>query len=166
MGMRCPIENADHAELLLDYCARKLSGRPLEEFERHLVLCLKCKEFCSRQEALWNTLDVWEAEPVGEQFDSKLYARIESFENRSWWQRMAGRGFARRPAVSLAGACAALAVALLVHGPANQPRIAPVNVRETRETTRVDALEPEQIERALEDLEMLKQLSPSNSQNL
>ena len=162
--MQCPIENGDHAEVLLDYCARKLSGKPLEEFERHLEVCPKCKEFCSRQEALWNVLDVWEAEPIGEQFDSKLYARIESFENRSWWQRLAGRGFAWRPAVSLAGACAALAVALLVHGPANQgpatqPEVAPV-------TTRVEALEPEQIERALEDLEMLKQLSPSNSQNL
>ena len=164
--MQCPIENAEHAEVLLDYCSRKLSGKPLEDFERHLEVCPKCKEFCSQQEALWNTLDVWEAEPVGAQFDSKLYARIESFENRSWWQRLAGRGFAWRPAVSLAGACAALAVALLVHGPANQPKVAPVSLHETRETTRVEALEPEQIERALEDLEMLKQLSPSNSQTL
>ena len=163
MGMQCPMENADHAEVLLDYCARKLSGKPLEDFERHLEVCPKCKEFCSRQEALWSTLDIWEAEPVGAEFDNKLCARIESFENRSWWQRLAGRGFAWRPAVSLAGACAALAVALLVHGPVNPPKVAPVNVHET---TRVDALEPEQIERALEDLEMLKQLSPSNSQKL
>ena len=28
--MQCPIENADNAEVLLDYCARKLSGKPLE----------------------------------------------------------------------------------------------------------------------------------------
>ena len=36
MGMQCPMENAEHAEVLLDYCARELSGKPLEQFERHL----------------------------------------------------------------------------------------------------------------------------------
>lgn len=161
--MQCPMENAENAEVLLDYCARKLSGKPLEQFEGHLEICPKCKEFCSRQEAVWNALDVWDAEAVSEQFDSKLYARIEAFENRSWWKRLSGRDFPWRPAVSLGGACAALAVALLVHGPVNPPKPASPNVHET---TRVEALEPEQIERTLEDLEMLKQLSPSNTQNL
>jgi anti-sigma factor RsiW len=155
--MQCPVRNVEHAEILLDYCSGKLRAESLVSFESHLAGCLECKEFCVRQKAAWTALDVWEAEPVSEKFDVALYARIEAFENRSWWRR-----FAWRRALSLGAACAAVAIALFVHAPVNRPK-APASVHET---TRVETVEPEQLERTLEDLEMLKQLSPSNAQNL
>jgi anti-sigma factor RsiW len=151
--MQCPVLNVEHAEILLDYCAGKLAPESRTEFERHLEQCPECKEYCGT----WTALDVWEPEPVSENFDASLYARIASFENRSWWMR-----WAWRPALSLGAACAAMAVTLFVHAPVNQPK-APVSMHET---TRIETVEPEQLERTLEDLEMLKQLSPSNTQNL
>jgi anti-sigma factor RsiW len=154
--MQCPVRNAEHAEILLDYCAGKLAPESLASFESHLEKCGECKEFCSRQVSAWTALDAWEAEPVSEKFDSALYARIEAFENRSWWKRLAWR-----PALSLGAAGAAMAVALLVQAPVHQPKVA---VPSVHETTRVETVEPEQLERTLEDLEMLKQLS--SSQNL
>jgi hypothetical protein len=73
-----------------------------------------------------------------------------------------------RPALSVGAACAAVAVALLVNTPGDdrplphQPSTPSVVVDDTR----ADSMEPEQLERALEDLEMLKQLSPSAAQSL
>jgi hypothetical protein len=154
--MHCPVRNAEHAEILLDYCAGKLAPESLASFESHLENCTECKKFCVQQEAAWNALDVWEPEPVSEKFDGALYARIEAFENRNWWKR-----WAWRPALSLGAACAAMAVALFVQTPLHQPKAAAPTVHET---TRVETVEPEQLERTLEDLEMLKQLS--SSQNL
>jgi anti-sigma factor RsiW len=162
MGMQCPIQNADHAEILLDYCARKLSPKSLAEVEQHLENCPECQSFYSRQRAVWSALDEWVAEPVSEQFDKKLYARIDAFENRIWWKCLAGEGFGWRPALSVGAACAAMAVTLFINTPVNQPKVAP----SIHQTTRTEAVEPEQLERTLEDLEMLKQLSPSNAQNL
>jgi hypothetical protein len=156
--MQCPVRHAEHAEILLDYCAGKLSQDSLTAFESHRENCAECKEFCAKQQAAWTALDVWEPEPVSEKFDSALYARIAAFENRSWWQR-----WAWRPALSLGAACAAMAVALFVQTPIHPPKAAAPAVRET---TRVETLEPDQLERTLEDLEMLKQLSPSNTQTL
>lgn len=160
--MQCPIQNADNAEILLDYCARKLSPEALVEFERHLETCPGCKSFSSRQQSVWTALDEWVAEPVSEQFDKNLFARIDASENRSWWKRLAGEGFGWRPALSVSVACAAMAVALFIRTPVNQPKVVPT----IHETTRNEVVESEQLERTLEDLEMLKQLSPSKAQNL
>jgi hypothetical protein len=156
--MQCPVRNAEHAEILLDYCAGKLPPETLASFDLHKETCAECQDFCARQQAAWTALDVWEPEPVSENFDRALYARIEAFESRSWWKR-----WAWRPALSLGAACAAMAVALFIQTPVHQPKAAAPAMHDT---TRVETLEPEQLERTLEDLEMLKQLSPSNTQTL
>ena len=69
--MQCPIHNAEHAEILLDYCAGKLSPESLAAFESHLAGLpgMQGILLCGRQ-AAWTALDVWEAEPVSEKFDS------------------------------------------------------------------------------------------------
>lgn len=133
--MPCPIQN------VLDYCAGKLSPDAEAEFERHMIVCAECKTTEKNQQNVWKALDTWEAIPVSEDFDRKLHTRIEEFEARSWRRRV------WRPALSFGAASAAIAIALMIYTPGNRSENANVEV------------EPEQVERALEDLEMLKQLS-------
>ena len=50
--MNCPLETRDNAQLLLDYCARKLEPESVAILERHIALCSACREFASRQRAV------------------------------------------------------------------------------------------------------------------
>jgi len=159
--MHCPIQNGEEAEVLLEYCARKLSPTATAELERHIERCPDCRSFSVAQQHLWSALDVWESQPVSQDFDRRLYSRIDQFENRSWWRRWTGDRLAWRPALSLGAACAALAVALITHNPPGQPLMTP-----QLQGTKAETVEPEQVERALEDLEMLKQISASAATNL
>src|SRR3954452_25298074 len=151
--MHCPIQNPENANILLDYCARKLSPEATGQLERHFEACPQCKPFALHQQQLWTALDEWETMPVSIDFDRKLYSRIEEFEARSWWRRLLGDRLSWRPAVSFGVACAVLAVAFVINTPyrnlATDSRL--------QESGKSD-VEPEQVERALEDLEMLKQL--------
>jgi anti-sigma factor RsiW len=152
--MQCPIENTQQTDILLDYCANKLSPESAAEFERHMQSCSSCAAFSSAQRHVWTALDTWEAAPVSEDFNRRLYARIEQDQKQPSWQRW----LAWRPAMSLAAAVAAVVMFVLFNTDA-------ANQRVVQETSRAD-VDAEQVELVLEDLEMLKQLSPSNSQNL
>lgn len=129
---------------VLDYCAQKLSSNAAAEFERHMSVCADCRSKVESQQQVWQALDAWDAPTVSADFDRKLRARIAESESKPWWSR----GW--RPAWSFVAASAAIAVALVVYTP---------------DTTKID-VEPEQVESALEDLEMLKQLSASGNQDL
>jgi hypothetical protein len=164
--MHCPLQNGEIAEVLLDYCARKLPPTAASEVDRHVQSCAECSAYCSAQGHVWSVMDDWEPPPVSENFDRELYARIDGFEKKNWWRRLVGERFAWRPALSLGAACTALILGLMVRGPIMQPVVAPVSVApQNHETSKAD-VEPEQVEQALEDLEMLKQLSASSAQNL
>jgi anti-sigma factor RsiW len=164
--MRCPLKNDEIGEVLLDYCARKLTPEVSAEVGRHVQTCPECTAFCSAQERVWTALDDWAAPPVSENFARELYDRIDRFENKSWVRRLVGERFARRPALSLGAACTALVLGLMVRGPVNQPVVSPVPAAPHYQEASRAELEPEQVEQALEDLEMLKQLSVSSTQNL
>lgn len=160
--MHCPLQNGEIAEVLLDYWARKLPPTVASEVDRHVQSCAECSAYCSAQGHVWSAMDNWEPPPVSENFDRELYARIDGFEKKNWVRRLVGERFAWRPALSLGAACTALILGLMVRGPVMQPvPVAPQNY----ETSKAD-VEPEQVEQALEDLEMLKQLSVSTAQNL
>jgi len=87
---------------------------------------------------------------VTEDFNRRLYRRIDEEERTSFWIRWVRPwlGLRWRPALSLAAASAAVVAAFLVQAPQSAPRPA--------ETEIVDA---EQVERALDDLDMLRQLN-------
>lgn len=159
--MNCPLQN-DNAELLLDYVSRKLSPDLRETFETHMLACEECRTFAEGQKAVWNALESWEGTPIAEDFDDRLYARIAEHEERSWWRRMWVR--MAEPAGEFAWgktavAVAAMSVALLIYSPSHAP--APVDA-----PVKAEAVDLDQVERALEDLEMLKQLSPKDSKEL
>lgn len=162
--MDCPLQTGGNADILLDYCARKLGPDDAMVFERHIASCSECQKFSASQQMVWSALDAWEAAPVPENFDARLYDRISHFESSSWWRRLSSskpQASGWKPVAPLAAACAAVVAAFLIYSPATAP-VVPV-----QEGTRIESIEPEQVERTLEDLEMLKQLSlASGSQSL
>ncbi len=156
--MNCPVSTGN-PELLLDYAARRLSPETADLLARHMRVCPECTRFAEAQDKIWNALDAWEAAPVSADFDARLYARIDADSRRSFWSRLVGERFAWKPAVSFAGVVAtAVLVTVLVVPPrqAEQPAVT------APDATRAD-LDAEQVERALEDLEMLRQLGAGSA---
>lgn len=152
----CPLQNG-RSELLLDYVSGKLKPEAAAGFERHIESCVQCRTFTEGQRAVWKALDSWEIEAVFPDFDDRLYARMAAEDRRSWWQRLWPE-MTWPKAVPLAAACATLAAVLFFYSPSRHgPVTAPV---------KAESVDIDQVERALEDLEMLKQLSPKDAQNL
>jgi hypothetical protein len=157
--MRCPIES-ENPELLLDYCSRTLSSAQSMLLEAHLEHCPACREFRDAQTAVWNALDSWQDVSVSDDFDERLYARIEAVERLPWWRRwaFAARPYFVRPAIPMAAAAGLLvAGGLLLNGPGNPPIKVPVAGN--------GQVQVEQVERALEDIEMLKDLDLLDEDN-
>jgi len=117
--MECPVQNRDNADLLMAYCARRLGAETAAVLERHMQKCEACRAFGEAQKAVWAALDAWEAQPLSEDFDRRLYGRIRREEEGSFWTRWVQPRLPLnpRPALSLAVAASVLLVALLVQSP-------------------------------------------------
>ena len=150
--MRCPIETQENAELLLSYSARRLDPELIAVLEAHMERCPACREFRDGQRALWEALDEWEARPVSADFDRRLYRRIEEQDKMGWWAYVFGplRPAFLRPALPLAAtACVVLVAGFLAVEPGRVPPAVTADNQVAREA--------EQVERALDDLDMLRQ---------
>lgn len=161
--MQCPIENNNEAGIFLDYCARKTDVVASLAMESHLAICESCQAVVRAQQALWNSLDSWDQVEVAQDFNRKLYARIDA-EGGSvfllrWWKMASARWFAISwwPALPAALACALFIAALWIPWPG-------VGRPEAEQAqSKTEQLETEQVERTLQDLEMLKQFSSKNA---
>ena len=151
--MNCPLETRENAQVLLDYCTRKLEPESVAILERHIAVCSACREFASSQRAVWEALDAWEAAPVSADFDSRLYRRIEA---RAWWRDLLRRPF--RPAMLWRGVPATAMACLLVMAGIVLQRSA-VSPTPAPDDTQVEAVQPEQVERTLDAMEMLNEFS-------
>jgi hypothetical protein len=147
----CPMQN-ENAEILLSYCARSLEPGQAAQIDNHLAACAECREWASAQQAVWSAMDSWEAEPISEGFDAALFARIAEVEQPTAWQRWTegvrrflGGGFGWRPVLSAGALALALFIVVSIENPFR---------------SELEAQEIELAERALEDLEMLRQLEP------
>lgn len=151
--MRCPIQ-ADKPEVLLDYCSRKLSPEAELSVGSHLTLCPECMSVVQAQWEVWEVLNGWEPDEVSSDFDERLFARID--DQRRWWR------FRTWKPLSIAAACATALLAALLFNPepAREPAASGTAVTDS---SRIETLEPEQLERTLEDMEMLRQLSGSRA---
>src|SRR5258707_1080433 len=150
--MRCPIETQENAELLLSYSARRLNSESAAILEAHMKICPACREFGDGQRALWEALDQWEARPVSPDFDRRLYRKIEEQEQAGWWTRLfrpLSPAFLR-PALPLAATACLVLLAGFISIDAGRVA-APVAVEAPQ------VREVEQVENALDDLDMLRQ---------
>jgi anti-sigma factor RsiW len=144
------MESGGNAGLLLDYAAGKLKTDARAPLERHLAACPACREFAGAQQTVWQALEDWEPAEVSLDFDRRLYARIE--QDASWWTRvLRPLNPLFRHAVPIAAAAGVVIVAgLLLNRPAAIPPAA------APESAQVEALQPDQVEHALDDMEMLR----------
>ena len=151
--MKCPLETRDNADVLLDYCTRKLNPEMTATLEQHIAICSSCREFADGQMAVWNALDAWEAIPVSPDFDRRLYARIER-EGVSWWEPLVRpfRPLLVRQSLPIAvAACLVIMAVFLVDPPTGAP--------DTNSGTQVEAVQADQVDRALEDMELLREFN-------
>jgi anti-sigma factor RsiW len=164
--MKCPIESHETADLLLAYCARKLDPETTIVLERHIAACPACQEFQQGQQTVWNALDAWEAMPVSADFDRRLYRRIEEeAAHASWWSRIVrplrpvfGPGLMSQGVPLAAAACLLLLAGAILVRPDN------VTVPEDLAAgVRMESVQPDQLERALDDVEMLKQFKAATA---
>jgi len=151
---RCPLEIGNAGELVLAYGARTLTPDQAAAFERHMLSCAGCREMAAAQQAVWSALDAWTPEPISSNFDEKLYQRIVAEEQSPWWRRLFRTNWSLRPAMPVAAACGVLIAAFLLRSPQSVP--APQSPAQPR-------LRIEQVERALDDIDMLKQLGVESS---
>ena len=149
--MNCPLKTRENAQLLLDYCTRKLEAEQVVALERHIAGCGACREFAQSQRAVWEALDGWEAAPVSTDFDRRLYRRIE--EQAPWWSALL------RPIALWRNLSAAAMVCLLVMAGVVLERSAVSPVPAPNDLAQVESVQPEQVERTLDAMEVLDQFS-------
>jgi len=154
--MSCPVDDREGAERIVSYGAGRLAPDEETEFELHRRGCARCRELAAAQRAIWSTLDEWPDVTPSESFDEILYQRIAAIEQRAWWRRLLPDAGWWRPAVPVAVACAALVAAFLLKGP-------DLNLQSP--VAAEPKLQIEQVEHALDDMEMLKQLSIDSQPN-
>jgi hypothetical protein len=167
--MNCPLETRENAQVLLDYCTRKLEPETAARLERHIALCGACREFASSQRAVWRALDTWEAAPVSADFDSRLYRKIEN--EVSWWDLLL-RPFRpmtlRRSLPATAMTCLLVVVGVILERPSVAPAppadvtydvVHEVTHDVPHDLTQVDSVQPEQVERALDAMDILNEFS-------
>lgn len=146
--MECP---RDRDERILAYTAGTLEPGAQIEFERHLAECEACRSLAADQRAVWESLDCWKPAPVSPDFNARLYRAIGEEAKLPWWQRLARTDWrwVFRPAMPVAAACAALAIGFLIKQPI-ATHYAPASDQK---------VSIEQVERALDDMDMMKQMS-------
>jgi hypothetical protein len=152
--MECSSRQA--AERIVAYHAGTLDPHAAAALEWHLKACPVCRPLSAAQQAVWSALDIWQPLPISPDFDQKLFQRIDAEERLRWWQRLSLPRLSWRPSVSLAGASAALLVAFLLRTPASVPTSpAPAQAK----------FQIEQVERALDDMDMLEQIGVETARN-
>jgi len=151
--MHCPMEAGGSPDLLLDYAAGTLNDEVRGQTDRHLAGCRVCSEFVAAQQTVWRALDDWEPADVSMDFDRRLYARIE--QDVPWWKRLMRplNPVFRHSLPIGAAAGVIIAAGLMLYWPA-----AIVPAQEQR-SAQVESLQPDQLQSALEDMEMLHQFN-------
>ncbi|MGH9593653.1 MAG: zf-HC2 domain-containing protein [Bryobacteraceae bacterium] len=145
--MICLSANKQGADLLLGYLGGTLDAAQRADVERHAEQCGECRGLL----AVSTRLEEWAAPAVSPDFDERLYARIAQEAEKPWWRRLPWR-----PAIPVAAAAFVVVVlALFVAGPGTQetaPQAPPGN-----------GIEIEQVDQALEDLELLMPLDAAST---
>jgi len=153
--MHCPSQSDHGTEMILDYLGGRLGRAAASRMERHFEECAACQEAVRSQQAVWEVLDDWKPEPVSADFDNRLYQRIEAEGGRrGWWNALWAPvlPFSLRPVLAVAAVCLILAAGFLLRTPDE----AVLNTVSTAEPVDID-----EIERAVEDLDMLYLMGPA-----
>lgn len=147
--MNCPIKTQENREWLLEYSAGRLDGERASMLEHHVEACPACARFVEEQRVVWDALGQWETPDLSTDFNRRLYQKIDRAQPSSWLHRF------WRPLVPVAALCLLIVAGVVLRTPT-----AGVNPAGSR----VESVEPEQVERTLDDLQMLRELSMTPDQ--
>ena len=146
--------------MLLSYLDRQLSPDSMEAMDRHVAHCAECTRMVEAQRAVWRALDQWEPIAVSADFDDRVMARIAAdgspADRPVWWRRALEFPVSFgwwKPAMPLAAVCVALLAVSVWRGP-SLPDHSPT----------MDSSEAQQLEDALADVDMLRQLGVTEAQ--
>lgn len=146
--MKCPKETGEGRDRLLALAAGKLEPA----LEDHIKECPSCADFVRGQRAVWDALDAWTPPPVAGDFDRRLFRRIEN--RGSWWDlllRPLGSGLIRQGLPVVAAAGLVVAAGLLLERPGAPPPAS------SPQSAKVESMQPDQVENALDEMEMLSE---------
>lgn len=147
---------------IIAYCAGRLTTQQKAAFSQHLDSCATCRAAADAQAQVWSALDAWITPPLAADFDARLYAKIDAYERQSWGRRMfenLSGTWSFKPAMPIAVACSFLVAAFLFDSPAPK-HSSRASVQQELETK----IDVQQVERALDDLDMLNQLGAGSTQ--
>lgn len=155
--MTCPSQNEQTSDLLLEYAAGRLDKVRARELEKHMLICAACTALRDGQSAVWDALDTWEPASVSTDFNHRLWQRIDRLGTGSWYSRLReALSMANwKPALPLAAAMVAVVGGFMMDHQTRRtidPVAAPAH-------SQVSALEAEQIEQTLEDIQLLRQFN-------
>jgi anti-sigma factor RsiW len=150
--MKCPMETRE-SEILLAYSSGRLDAGTTSRLDGHLESCPACRDFVAAQRTVWDALSAWQAAPVSADFDRRLYQRVD--RQVAWLDRLLlpwqGLGLRRVAPIAVSAGVVLMAGLLLVQPSATPPPKAG--------TVQMEAFQPEQLVRALDEMEALSQLS-------
>jgi anti-sigma-K factor RskA len=183
--MDCIKNKKNGMEILTDYCAGILDPAVAFEIDTHIQQCAECRETVEAQRVVWEMLDAWTPLEVSRNFDARLYARIAAEQTEPAWRQWLHRVFHPatpyplwKPAVSLAAAGAMVALALAVlpgviedktpFAHTTQPAYTQLAHKGTtvQNVASSDEIDLEQVQQALDDMEMLTPVGQSPSSRL
>ena len=145
---QCLLNEAERTELLL--AAGCGVGELSNVQAAHMAQCVSCSEACARQAALWKALGDWTLPQVSSNFNRDLYAKIDLLSQQSWVDRIASqmRTWLAQPALAVATVAVVLTAGFVFDHSAG---------RVGTPAGAVSSTEAEQVEKTLEDMEMLRQ---------
>ncbi len=145
--MKCPSNAWEEADLLA-FSENKLEAPQAVRLHEHLQSCAVCRTVVEQQKAVWEALDAWEAPAIAADFDRRLYGAMEQDAGR-WnrWLESSRLLLVRQGLPIAAAACLIVVAGVVAHRPADST-MAP-------SAARIENLQPEQVEHALDDVQML-----------
>jgi hypothetical protein len=150
---KCPLLSEETTAVLLDFAAGRFDRARAERIARHAAHCEACVDFIAGQAAVWSALDEWELAPVSPSFNRRFWSRVAESARAPWYVRLADslRSGGWKLAIPVAAAVLVIAAGFLMdHRNA-------VPATESGLKNGVSVIEVDQMERSLDDLQLLKQ---------
>ena len=153
-SFRCPLQEGEPAETFLAWMDGTLEPQARAALELHAMECESCRMVMDGQRAVWSALDSWEPAAVSQDFNRRLYAAIDAEQAQPWWKRVFNLAlpFPVRPAVPIAASCLLLIGVVLFRAPE------PVEL-ENKQAGIIERVDVEQVDRSLDDLNLLRELN-------
>jgi anti-sigma factor RsiW len=150
--MNCPSKTQD--SILLDYMSGRLEPGRAALLQAHMLNCPECAGFGREQDAVWNALELWTPEPVSTNFNRTLWRKIDSLGEKPWYRRLADSLSTAnwKPAFPLAAAAMLIAAGFVFDHQSDSVAGKVIS------GPGVTAIEAEQVEQTLDDLQLLHQL--------